>query len=111
MEDYHSIYLSDGTHLQGEDARTLHKRTWDIFDAACEYSLSNSANIPEDLSLFDWVIQSLEQSDYSDVEKDRILQVSRAWGGYVGDSVETQSLKYMYLEDGMEGGLFCYGMT
>lgn len=104
MEDYHSIYLADGTHIQGQEARTLHKQVWDIFDAACEYSAANNNSISENLSLFDWVLQFLEQSKYSDVEKERIRQVSRAWGGYVGDSVEKQSLKHMYLEVGMEGG-------
>lgn len=102
-EDDHSIYLADGTHLEGEEASTLHKRTWEIFEAACEYSRAQSDTISENLSLFDWVVQFLDQSEYSDIDKDRIRQVSRAWGGYVGESVETQSLKYMHLEEGMEG--------
>ena len=105
FEDVHSIYLADGAHLQGHEARDLQKRVWDIFDAAAEYSRANSSSIPEHMSLFDWVVKSLNESTLSSEEKDRILQVSRAWGAYVGDSVETQSLKNFWLEGGMEGGM------
>ncbi len=33
-----------------------------------------------------------------------ILQMASLWGDYVGESVETQSLKYFWLEDSLDGG-------
>ena len=105
FEDVHSIYLTDGTHLKGEEARALHTQVWDIFDAASEYSRTNSSSIPSDMSLLDWVVKELNGSKLSSADKDRILQVSQAWGAYVGDPVDTQSLRNFWLEGGMEGGI------
>lgn len=33
-----------------------------------------------------------------------ILQMASMWGDYVGESIETQSLKYFWLEDCLDGG-------
>lgn len=105
-EDVHSVYLGDGTHLEGEEARQLHEQVWEIFDAASEYSRSDALDIPARMSLLDRVAKTLDDSTslFSEVQKERILQVSRTWGGYVGEPIETQSLRNLWLEDGMEGG-------
>ena len=116
FEDVHSIYLRNGTHLEGEEATQLHDQVWEIFDATSEYSRLHSSAIPADMSLLDWVVKTLDDdpsySAFTALQKERILQVSRTWGTYVGDSIETQSLRNLWLEDGMEGGIYtlcsCY---
>ena len=34
-----------------------------------------------------------------------VVQLARIWGNFVGDVIEKQSLKYLWLEECIEGGL------
>ena len=103
-EYVHSIFLKDGKHLQGEEALNLWTAAEDLVAKGVSFSCTNSANISEEISLWDWFSLHVERLDVDHQEKDRLLQVIYDWGGYTGESIETQSLKNLWMETNMPGG-------
>ena len=53
----------------------------------------------------DYFRTSLEEKRVSEDSSALVLQMARRWGDYIGDPIETQSLKYLWLEECIEGGL------
>jgi monoamine oxidase len=103
-EDVHSIFLKDGKHLQGEEALKLWTAVEDLISEGVNFSRTSSASISEKTSLWNWFSQRAEKLDVEDRERDRMLQVVHDWGGYAGESIETQSMKNLWMETNMPGG-------
>ena len=82
---------------------------WGIVLQAFVYSRSTSSTIDPQESLHDFFKQKLEEkypgTDHHG-QKKLIMQMSELWGAYVGGSIKTQSLKFFWLEDGLDGGTF-----
>ncbi len=93
--------LPDGNHLDEE--------LWAIITQAMEFSAKNSASIDPQKSLFDFFKQKVEElypgSDH-DHQRNVMTAVSDVWGVFVGSSVRTQSLKFLWLEESLDGGRF-----
>jgi monoamine oxidase len=82
---------------------------WEIIESAFRYSNKHSATISPEESLWDFfqkeVVKSIPESDPDFREKRKTtLQVAEAWGAFVGNHIFTQSLKYFWLEECIEGG-------
>ncbi len=104
----HSIILKDGRHIQGKEALNLWTAVEDLLAKGIEHSRSHTAEIPANLSLLDWFQGKVEELEIPSHEKDRMLQVVHDWGGYSGETIETQSFKNFWLENNMPGGMYAF---
>ena len=58
----------------------------------------------------DFLKQKLDQRKLDSKQKDLLLQLSKEWGPFIGGTTEEQSLKFLWLEETLEGeNLFCAG--
>ena len=67
---------------------------------------TESESIPPDRSLRDFFVEQLEQKDLTEAEKKTVLQMGEMWGAFVGAPYESQSLKFFWLEECIDGGMF-----
>lgn len=104
-EDVHSIFLKDGKQLQGDEARSLWTAVENLLAEGIDYSRTNKADISEETSLMDWFPEKVKNLNISSQQKARMLEVVHDWGGYSGEAIETQSLKNVWLETNMPGGM------
>jgi hypothetical protein len=103
-EDTHSIFLKDGTYLQGNEARDLWLLTESLLDKAIAHSQTNVSDIDPNDSLWDWFKDEVIAQGFTADQQDRVLQVVQEWGGFVGEDIRSQSLKNLWLETSLPGG-------
>ena len=80
---------------------------WGIIMQAFKFSADNSATIDPKESLYDFFKEkALEKYPGVDQDQQRhlVMQMSELWGAFVGSSVTTQSLKFFWLEECLDGG-------
>ncbi|KAH7380325.1 amine oxidase [Phaeosphaeria sp. MPI-PUGE-AT-0046c] len=90
---------------------------WDIIGKAMKYSNDNSASIPTSMSLFNFFEEEVERmypTKDGDAKAARrrqmILESAEMWGAFVGSPVQSQSLKFFWLEECIDGeNLFVAG--
>ncbi|KAI2630038.1 FAD/NAD(P)-binding domain-containing protein [Xylaria nigripes] len=110
-----SIVDEAGKTLPLSDAQIYSEMMWDIIAAAFTHSNTNCHTIGPDESLFDFFYRELtrrlpETSPDHEKRRNIMYQVVQAWGTYVGSHVFSQSLKYFWLEECIDGeNLFCAG--
>ncbi|KAI0451177.1 flavin-containing amine oxidoreductase [Xylaria acuta] len=110
-----SVVDETGKMIPPTDAGNYTEMMWDIVGTAFTYSNRNSSTIGLDESLLDFFARELTTRipEHSlDYEKRRKImsQVAESWGAYVGNHVISQSLKYFWLEECIDGeNLFCSG--
>ncbi|KAM0279229.1 hypothetical protein ACHAQH_004686 [Verticillium albo-atrum] len=86
---------------------------WDIIQEAFKYSDAHSSTIPATDSLLDFFHRKLPEhvpDTGPEHDKDRalVLQAAEFWGAFVGSPISTQSLKFFWLEECIDGeNLFC----
>ncbi|KAI1331819.1 FAD/NAD(P)-binding domain-containing protein [Xylariaceae sp. FL0255] len=86
---------------------------WDIIGDAFAYSNRNCKTIPAKDSLWDFFKREVEKripEGTQDWEQKRniVFQIAESWGAFVGNHVVSQSLKYFWLEECIDGeNLFC----
>lgn len=102
-EDVHAIFLKDGKRLQGEEALGLYTAVEDLISEGADFSRANTTSIPENLSFWEWFKERVEDLEIDNEQRDRMLQVVQDWGGFVGESIETQSFKNLWMEVSMPG--------
>lgn len=99
--DEHGKVMEDGAELMAD--------VWGLITKAFAYSRDNSAAIDPNLSLFDFIRDGLdslyEQSLDSARKRRQALMFSEFWGDYVGTKVQNQSLKFLWLEECIDGGM------
>ncbi|KAF3018162.1 hypothetical protein E8E14_010376 [Neopestalotiopsis sp. 37M] len=109
------IYDEDGGLLAQSDSDIYSTMMWDIVQDAFAYSSKNSPDISVETSLWDFFCEQVKKripDTKPDFERKRnfILQMAEMWGAFVGSPVYTQSLKFFWLEECIEGeNLFCAG--
>ena len=94
-----------GKVMEDEKAKKLAAIVWGIIADAFKYS-NESESIPPDRSLRDFFVEQLEQKDLTEAEKKTVLQMGEMWGAFVGAPYESQSLKFFWLEECIDGGMF-----
>ena len=90
--------------LEGQKAAEHSELVWGIIGNAFKYSNQESASIPQDRSLMDYFHTSLEEKKLAEDSSALVLQMARIWGDFIGDPIEKQSLKYLWLEECIDGG-------
>lgn len=104
-----TFFDEDGKPLPTEDAEHLKEVMWSIIVDAFTYSNKHTSSIPVDQSLYDWFLMRLDKAipdTETDYERKRklVLQVSQMWGAFVGGTIQSQSLKFFWLEECIDGG-------
>jgi hypothetical protein len=104
------VFDQDGRPLPLVDGEIYSSMMWDIIQEAFSYSNKNTATISPDESLWDFfkkeVILRIPDSK-PDFEQKRefVFQMAEMWGAFVGSPIFSQSLKFFWLEECIEGGM------
>jgi Flavin containing amine oxidoreductase len=118
----------DGNLMPEDEVAAVSESMWELIGNAFKDSNSNSATIPASKSLLDFIkehadeqirepfpieYQAAQEGGKGKVQmskKELLLNLSEQWGSFVGGAVETQSLKFFWLEECLDGeNLFCAG--
>ncbi|KAF1836300.1 amine oxidase [Decorospora gaudefroyi] len=103
-----SVFDNQGNHVPDEDAAENIEHVWGIIEQAMKHSNEESATIPAEKSLYDFfaeqVVKLFPEQDAKAKEKQQtILQMAEMWGAFVGSTIQTQSLKFFWLEECIDG--------
>ncbi|KAL6247801.1 hypothetical protein RBB50_005149 [Rhinocladiella similis] len=100
-----ALYDSDGHRRSDNEAMVLSENVWEMVAEAFKYSDENSATIDPQRSLFEFFSEQIDKANpkVDAKRKADLLAEAQMWGPFVGDSVETQSLKFFFLEECIEG--------
>ncbi|KAF2087316.1 FAD/NAD(P)-binding domain-containing protein [Saccharata proteae CBS 121410] len=112
-----SIFDDKGEPISEEEAHDCSETVWTIIGQAMAYSKENSASIPADKSLRDFIKEKTQEKsrDFPELalntrKQKLMLQVAEMWGAFVGSPLERQSLKFYWLEECIDGeNLFVAG--
>lgn len=110
-EGHQAIHDTDGNPVPPDEAAQYGELMWDdgVIADAFRYSNENHDSIDPKRSLYDFFeekARSMFLTDAEDVAKrkrETFLLIASMWGAYVGSPVTTQSLKYFWLEECIEG--------
>ncbi len=99
-----SIFDHLGKQLPDQEAAENSEIVWGIIGQAMKISDEESATIPAEKSLYDFVKEKVQEipsstpgkADDDDVntKREKILQMSEMWGAFVGSPIQRQSLKF-----------------
>lgn len=106
------VFDEFGSLFPVEEGEKYANMMWDIVQDAFRHSNKNFSEIAESESLFDFFSQRVEQmipqtEDHYDRKRAIVMQMSELWGAFVGSPIHTQSLKFFWLEECIEGGTVC----
>ncbi|KXX81967.1 putative polyamine oxidase 4 [Madurella mycetomatis] len=109
------VFDEDGQLLSLEQGEKYSTLMWSIIEDAFEYSNKHGSEIDPDRTLLDFfqeqVVKRIPDAEEDHEGRRRILlQMAELWGSFVGSPLGTQSLKFFWLEECIEGeNLFCAG--
>ncbi|MCJ1471022.1 hypothetical protein MMC07_009670 [Pseudocyphellaria aurata] len=98
------VFDEMGRVLSDSRGKEISRLVWGIIDDAFKHSSENSASIPPDRSLMDFFKIRVKEKNIDESTSKLVLQMAHIWGDYVGEPIETQSLKYMWLEECIDDG-------
>jgi hypothetical protein len=81
---------------------------WTIIERAMKYSNEESATIPAERSLYNFFQDQVEEmfeggTPEAQAKRQTILQMAEMWGAFVGSPIQTQSLRFFWLEECIDG--------
>ena len=99
------VYDEAGNEIDSEIAIPHSSDAWDIVEEAMKYSqVDGGASIPPEISLMDYFREAVDARGYAETSQTMILQMAHMWSNIVGESLHQQSLRYLWLEECIEGG-------
>ncbi|KAJ5960478.1 uncharacterized protein N7479_007628 [Penicillium vulpinum] len=107
----HISYSRDGHPINDEVSAKVQDFVWTTIGEAFKYSNHHGKSIPVERSLFDFFCDRVQETNFSDEEKQHCLDACRLWGAYVGDQVDKQSLRFFRLEECVDGSNFVVAST
>jgi len=106
-----NVFDEDGKLLK--DGEKLNEALWGVIIQAFKHSADNTASIDPKESLYDFFVEKVQEmfpTKEEARERETMLQMTEMWGAFVGSPVQTQSLKFFWLEECIDGeNLFCAG--
>jgi hypothetical protein len=106
IDDSTCVYNSHGHPLGKEEAAAGLERLWDLIDDAFKYSNEKCSDIQPNTSLKDFFLARLAELASSPEEQELILMLAEMWGSFIGDPWEKQSLRWFWLEECLDGGIY-----
>ncbi|KAI5309007.1 hypothetical protein KEM55_004312 [Ascosphaera atra] len=104
FEGPHLVMGQDGTPVPTATASVAADFVWTLIEKTIDWSLQNQSKIPAHLDVFEYMKAKIEESDLSKEEKGHCIESSKVWGSYIGSPIDRQSLKFFFMEGGVEGG-------
>ena len=105
----HSICDSNGYWLSSDTARHYYNEVWDILEMAMDKSRKGTASIHDLAKMMDFFRQEVERRRSQDKQPEAyeslMVQIVEMWGAFMGSDCETQGLKNLWLDAGLEGGI------
>ena len=99
------VYDESGVEIDSQIAIPHSSDAWDIVEEAIRYSQEdNGASIPPNISLMDYFREAVKARNYPEARQKLILKMAHMWSNIVGEPIDQQSLRYMWLEECIEGG-------
>ncbi|KAI4269056.1 MAG: hypothetical protein L6R38_007622, partial [Xanthoria sp. 2 TBL-2021] len=99
-----SVYDQTGRLLGMEDGQQCSELMWGIIEEAFKYSDQGADSIPQNQSLLDFFKVKLKEKNIPEAIAERVLEFCQSWGDYIGGDIDRQSLKYLWLEETIDGG-------
>lgn len=111
---------SDGTQLAPDMMKEASEMLWSLIGDAIKLSNDESVEIDPEKSLLDYIKENvgdkveamgggLVEND-KESRKELVIKSADMWGGFIGATTSHQSLKFLWLEECLEGeNLFCAG--
>ena len=96
--------------LDSEKSSSLFDLVWGLIADAFKYS-NETKDIPSTMSLKDFFVKKLSDSELSETDSRLVMQMGEMWGAFVGSPWEKQSLKFFWLEECIDGGEFDHKVT
>ncbi|MCJ1396685.1 hypothetical protein MMC18_009577 [Xylographa bjoerkii] len=97
------VYDSSGVLMNSQTVSDGFAVVWDILADAFKYSNENCKSIAPNLSLKDFFRERLSASPLDGEAQNVVPELAEMWGGFIGDPFETQSLKWFWLEECLDG--------
>jgi hypothetical protein len=101
-----SIFDGSGKPIEPNLARNLYETVWDILDEACRYSTENMEAISSSARMLDYFRAKVATDKYDRETQRKLLQIVDMWGTFMGSECTNQSLKFFWLDQGIDGGEF-----
>ena len=105
----HSICDSNGIWLSSDTARHYYQEVWEILEMAMDKSRKETVSIPDSAKMMDFFRQEVgrrrSQAKQPEAYESLMLQIVEMWGAFMGSECETQGLKNLWLDAGLEGGI------
>ena len=105
----HSICDSNGIWLSSDTARHYYEEVWDILEMAIDKSRKETASLPDSAKMMDFFRQEVgrrrSQAEQPEAYESLMVQIVEMWGAFMGSECETQGLKNLWLDAGLEGGI------
>ena len=105
----HSICDSNGVWISSDTARHYYEEVWEILEMAMDKSQKETASLPDSAKMMDFFRQEVErrqsQAKQPEVYEKLMVQIVEMWGAFMGSECETQGLKNLWLDAGLEGGI------
>lgn len=104
-----SICNPDGVWLNRGVARHYDEEVWEILDMAVEFSRKETTSMPDSAKMIDFFRQEVQrrcaQAQQPQGYEALMMQIVEMWGAYTGNDCETQDLRNLWLDAGLEGGI------
>lgn len=94
----------DGKQRSATESNMLSEEFWEVIMAAFKYSDEHSAETDPKTSLAEWIEKEWKKKFKDHAKIQDLVAESKLWGQFVGSPIEFQSLKFFFLEEGLEGG-------
>ncbi len=104
MHEVPLVFDDTGHQLSEQTGKEISRLVWGIIDDAFKHSNEESASIPPDRSLMDFFRIRAKEKKLDEVTSNLVFQMAQIWGDYVGEPIDTQSLKYMWMEECIDDG-------
>lgn len=112
-----SVFDHLGKLMPEKEAVENSELVWNIIGKAMKYSNDHSASIPASKSLYNFFEEEVEAmfpskdgDETAKRKRETILESAEMWGAFVGSPVHSQSLKFFWLEECIDGeNLFVAG--
>jgi hypothetical protein len=110
-DERQAIFDHQGNKMSDKEAADNNELVWKIIGKAMKHSNEDSATIPADKSLYNFFEEEVQKefplTGKSDTEAKRkqgtILHMAEMWGAFVGSPIQTQSLRFFWLEECIDG--------
>ena len=105
-----SICDPKGKWLSSGKACQYYQEVWEVLDKAESKSRKETASLSDAAKMMDFFRQEIasrrSQVEQPEEYENLMLQIVEMWGAFMGSECETQGLKNLWLDAGLEGGKF-----